>query len=455
MPGLGAALGEALGPVTDDDILAAFGMRRGKPAPSLGKVKLKLPQPRGNEAYWRARLAGQGSIKATPKTLGSVLNAALASGLTKAGVDERHSSRLAQRATSLLNDATPVGNVIGAEEGGRQFYHGLTKGDLGQMALGAGTFGLSVIPGSAAAKKVTGNVFGKMLADEAGAIRAWHGSPHDFDRFDMSKIGTGEGAQAYGHGLYFAENKDVANQYRDNLGRSINLRGAGFDPSGKPNRAGYVAELLDSVGPARIGDIQDALRTLEPKASDKQIADWIAEGQAKFKAADTGRLYEVNINAEPEDFLDWDRPLSEQPRSAQDLAAQFKPPELVVDFERGPIPVAERHGGHTNPDKHVLTLRAKNGQFSSGFGDTRDEALAMAQQSFVPSTGARLYEDFARLNDGSAAQIWARGSQPTSHQFRNAGIPGIRYLDQGSRQTGGTSNYVVFDDSLIDILNKF
>ena len=27
---------------------------------------------------------------------------------------------------------------------------------------------------------------------------AYHGSPHDFDKFDMSKIGTGEGAQAYG-----------------------------------------------------------------------------------------------------------------------------------------------------------------------------------------------------------------------------------------------------------------
>jgi len=37
-------------------------------------------------------------------------------------------------------------------------------------------------------------------------IKAYHGSPHDFDKFSMQKIGTGEGAQAYGHGLYFAEN---------------------------------------------------------------------------------------------------------------------------------------------------------------------------------------------------------------------------------------------------------
>jgi hypothetical protein len=41
----------------------------------------------------------------------------------------------------------------------------------------------------------------------------FHGSPHDFDRFSMSRIGTGEGAQAYGHGLYVAENPNVAKSY--------------------------------------------------------------------------------------------------------------------------------------------------------------------------------------------------------------------------------------------------
>lgn len=44
-------------------------------------------------------------------------------------------------------------------------------------------------------------------------ITAWHGSPHVFDKFDSSKIGTGEGAQAYGHGLYLAEHPAVAGEY--------------------------------------------------------------------------------------------------------------------------------------------------------------------------------------------------------------------------------------------------
>ena len=46
-----------------------------------------------------------------------------------------------------------------------------------------------------------------------GGIKAFHGSPHDFDRFSTAKIGTGEGVQAYGHGLYFAENPKTARAY--------------------------------------------------------------------------------------------------------------------------------------------------------------------------------------------------------------------------------------------------
>jgi hypothetical protein len=85
----------------------------------------------------------------------------------------------------------------------------------------------------------------------AGTIKAFHGSPHNFERFDTSKIGTGEGAQAYGHGIYLAENPAVAEEYRK-----------AFD--------------------ARSGSEADA------------------------------KVYEVNVNADPEHFLDWDKPLSEQ-----------------------------------------------------------------------------------------------------------------------------------------------
>ena len=57
----------------------------------------------------------------------------------------------------------------------------------------------------------------RTMNPQAGAI-VWHGSPHNFKQFDASKIGTGEGNQAYGNGLYFADSKDVAKGYADKLG---------------------------------------------------------------------------------------------------------------------------------------------------------------------------------------------------------------------------------------------
>src|SRR5574343_550423 len=51
--------------------------------------------------------------------------------------------------------------------------------------------------------------------EDAGAaqVSAWHGSPHAFDNYSTEKIGTGEGAQAFGYGLYFTDKKDIAAHY--------------------------------------------------------------------------------------------------------------------------------------------------------------------------------------------------------------------------------------------------
>ncbi len=42
---------------------------------------------------------------------------------------------------------------------------------------------------------------------------AFHGSPAIFNKFDINKLGSGEGSQIYGHGMYFAENPEVAKSY--------------------------------------------------------------------------------------------------------------------------------------------------------------------------------------------------------------------------------------------------
>ena len=61
---------------------------------------------------------------------------------------------------------------------------------------------------------------------------AWHGTPHDFDGFDLGAIGTGEGAQVHGWGLYFAKERKVSEGYKRQLTRNnipeITLDGVPF-----------------------------------------------------------------------------------------------------------------------------------------------------------------------------------------------------------------------------------
>lgn len=58
------------------------------------------------------------------------------------------------------------------------------------------------------------DVNAKMNGKDGYAQAAWHGSPYDFDEFDLGSIGGGLGAQAFGWGLYFTENKNVAEKYK-------------------------------------------------------------------------------------------------------------------------------------------------------------------------------------------------------------------------------------------------
>lgn len=41
----------------------------------------------------------------------------------------------------------------------------------------------------------------------------WHGSPYDFDEFLLDYMGTGEGDQAFGWGLYLTDLEDIADAY--------------------------------------------------------------------------------------------------------------------------------------------------------------------------------------------------------------------------------------------------
>jgi hypothetical protein len=94
-----------------------------------------------------------------------------------------------------------------------------------------------------------------LLGEDVGpqmAIKAYHGSPHKFDKFDLSKIGTGEGAQAYGHGFYFAEDPREADVYKNALSKAEIADASGKAlytpaPKGDYSRAGSAEERAMSA----------------------------------------------------------------------------------------------------------------------------------------------------------------------------------------------------------------
>jgi hypothetical protein len=273
------------------------------------------------------------------------------------------------------------------------------------------------------------------LAVKPPGIVAYHGSPHRFDRFDMSKIGTGEGAQAYGHGLYFAEREAVAKAYRDALaemrvGFKVNGKritpGAG-DLTPEKEAARFVIGMSGFDNPQSRG----AGTTLSaPKAvreaflsvpynrfeNDKDkiariLAEW-AGSKVAFDKASKGSMYQVRIDADPADFLDWDAPFA----SADDVerfAAKFDAvdPDLRKRLEDWGYERQQR--GQAMPDGNDIVRELLGG-------------------------------------------VGNRNAQRATETMREAGIPGIKYLDQGSRGAGdGTRNYVVFDDKLISILKRY
>lgn len=311
-----------------------------------------------------------------------------------------------------------------------------------------------------------GTVEQPVVADSA-PIRAYHGSPHDFDRFDLSKIGTGEGAQAYGHGLYFAENEATAKSYRDALAPRANVSAGGglnqaaikgiADELGMDRAAGTAGNVWQRMSTSSsVDDYLSKLQSVDVESLRKSFPQIAAEMDNELRLAqelkkrgleidrpNPGHMYEVAINADPERFLDWDKPLYRQ-----------------SDAVRGSL---DNLGVNTEPQGKWTVEPTKNGDkwalrnvWGERAGTFKDQATAEAKAAAmtdqhntggVPLTYQRLGGNhvYGNLDTGEA-----------SRKLLDAGIPGIRYLDQGSRMAGdGSRNFVVFDDSLVDILKKY
>jgi hypothetical protein len=255
-------------------------------------------------------------------------------------------------------------------------------------------------------------------------MTVYHGSPHKFDKFDSSKIGTGEGAQAYGHGLYVAEDPKVAVGYRKNLSFKEIVKQFRSELPDNAN-VDEVMELLEAGQlPKGVSAVVKALRdddwlgfdypSQAINAAFGKLDDFDASPELRKAVKDYGgHLYNVDLPDEHiEKMLDWDAPLSEQSESVK-AAIQ----KVVRDNGITPENISQVSGKEgTGGDFYRVLSSTRSIRKAGGYGTDQDAASLM---------------------------------------LKNLGIPGIKYLDGSSRSQGkGTRNFVVFDDKLLKIVEK-
>ena len=294
------------------------------------------------------------------------------------------------------------------------YLQGYQQGEpLSYLGMAAPFAAPAVAAGAKAVAPKAGMALENYMASQGliQPLTAFHGTPHTIrGKFDISKVGTGEGAQAYGHGMYFAENPSVAGEYAKNLSnRDITNQG-------RLNAHANAQRLAAVAGDPKYAadDIKFVLESNPNHEQKKLLTEtlgYLESGAYKNPLETTGNLYKVDI---PDEYIptmmDYDKPLGQQNEVVKKALNKIKKqitPEMKDEL-----------GG----DLNLL------------FGkDVTPVQFLNTMEIIHPTGGVGIGEKM--LND--------------------LGVKGMRYKDAMSRGADkGTSNFVVFDPTDVKILEK-
>jgi hypothetical protein len=265
-----------------------------------------------------------------------------------------------------------------------------------RQALMARTFGNPERPFQVTDQAGLAQLGDQVMSGELGfapaGITAFHGSPYKFNKFDMSKVGTGEGAQSYGYGMYFAENPAVAKQYQAALSDTKYFADGKQLKGDDAWAAQFLHDFQYDALPKKV-DVNTAVakanEILKAGEAREQIVSKIKQLDKTGVSVESGSLYKVDIPDEQiPKMLDWDKPFKEQSKDVQSVLKEINPNISENDV------------------------------------------------------GRVIYESFARpskMSENSPMIEFMRNNaeltpQAAASKFLNEkGIKGIRYLDEGSR----------------------
>jgi hypothetical protein len=330
----------------------------------------------------------------------------------------------------------------------------------------------------------------------------YHGTPHKFDKFSLAAMGTGEGVQAFGWGLYFAGKKEVAEFYRDNLTpREIKEFSIGtlkfykdqapLDYSPRFNIDGNDAipraTLMESIF-IEENTIRRAFEEGGEEAAKKEILRVIDEYLDVYEGEDTGHVaygkriksriesgimkvslrltdpgnvYQVDI---PEDdvMLQWDKPLSAQSEKVQaalvGLEGEGYQKWLNATFNGGMSPESLLEIATTIDRNNTIdeewdenTSEQEKLDDIKSFFDYLHENDPESFEEYVGGVG------FSDQQEGRGIyeqlSVAKGGPEAASRYLDSLGIKGIMFADGTSRdkEEDQTFNYVIFDDSVVTI----
>ena len=283
-------------------------------------------------------------------------------------------------------------------------------------------------------------------------IKAYHGSPHKFDIFDSSKLGTGVGAQNFGHGLYFAGEPAIGENYKamgklrpsplppekDSLAYDMEME-HGYGEYLKENikrheklaegeGEDYVDELIrNEIDPFAIETFTDpsGIRTFyEFKDGsgydfDSELMTLTPSGERK------GYLYEVELDVKPEELIDYDAPISEQPDSLKE-----KVTNVLKEF-------------YPHEDKLQAVYQAYDLKpIESRFKRDLDDIMKGSGSNFVGRVVSYM--------NNQTHHPGYNHEREASKLLSKHGIKGLKYKAYLNKPA--KPNYVIYDDSLVNIL---
>ena len=292
-------------------------------------------------------------------------------------------------------------------------------------------------------------------------IRAYQGGPTAHNKYSDEFLGTGEGAQVYGSGHYFAEAEDTAKNYRELLARrqppdpennaAQDYIDAYWDPETTDKDAFEEEFMGDIVGKEH--HVRNRTMTYELRDGsflqyDMNTNDFRSVGPKK------GYMYEVMIDADPEELMDWDKKIIDQ----SDYVQQKLSDAGLLDYG-----ALQRYKNLLKKQRDLDEIRSKTGGvFTEAQGDRymqlHDKLQDIMTEDLnnpnfpvkITSTGRRAYYSFGPELSGEGVQ------REITRRAEESGIKGIRYKDAYSRgKEEGTSNFVVFDPEIIEIARRY